>query len=118
MTPIGSPVRAQIGLVLRLRNSLSQMSTRIVVLTGAGIPARSKAAATLSIRRDTVPSGSPRVNLLRVPGELRMTPGSTTSFIELMTQPMTRSSPIARSKTPPGSSSDRSGRGTPVSGQR
>ena len=45
MTPIGSPVSAQIGLVLRLRNSLSQMSTRIVVLIGAGTPARSKAVA-------------------------------------------------------------------------
>ena len=38
MTPIGSPVMAQIGLVLRLRSSFSQISLRIAVLIGVSDP--------------------------------------------------------------------------------
>ena len=55
---------------------------------------------------------------ISVAGELRITPGSTTSLAELIMQPMTRSNPMLRASTPPGSSRDRSGFGRPFSGQR
>jgi len=58
---MGSPVRAQIGLVLRLRSSLSQMSTRIVAVSGVEIPAHSKACEIVCGRHEILPSGSPRV---------------------------------------------------------
>jgi hypothetical protein len=118
MTPIGSPVIAQMGLVARLRTSLSQMSVRIEGLIGAGMPALSSAAEIAWRRSEIVPSGSPRANLFFVPGELRMTPGSMTSFAELIMQPTTRSSPIERARRSPGSRIDRSGRAVPVASAR
>ena len=91
MTPIGSPVSAQIGLVARLRSSLSQISTRMVSVIGAARHARSSSAEIALIRRDSVPSGSPSVNLFLVIGEFLITPGSITSLAELIMQPITRS---------------------------
>ena len=111
MTPIGSPVNAQIGLVERLRRSLSQISTRMFSVIGAAMPWASSSAEIAWMRRETIPSGSPSVNLFLVIGEFLMIPGSATSLAELTMQPRTRSWPISRASAPSGSSRDRSGAG-------
>ena len=104
MTPIGSPVIAQIGLS-EIAEQLFPDLGRIVALTGAVTPAARSRRDRLK-PAELAPLGPPRAERFWVPIELRITPGSATALAELIMQPMTRSSPTVRASIPAGSIRD------------
>ena len=72
-----NPISALIGLKLRLPHSLTQISLRMSLATGALKPARMRAPDSASMRSLRVPSGSPSVK--RLPSITFTTPGATSS---------------------------------------
>ena len=94
-------VSALIGLKLKLPQTLSQISERMSIDTGALKPAALKASLMARMLGVSVPSSSPSVK--RLPSMTLMTPGRITSLAGYTTLPITRSMPMCRAMVPSGS---------------
>src|SRR5258708_4249697 len=95
---------ALMGLNVKLPQSLSQISERMSLSTGACKPPLTKHSDTRATRSLDVPSGSPTGN--RLPSTCLMTPGDTNSAAGYPTHPMTRSHGIHSEINPLGSISE------------
>ena len=109
-----APVRAETGFMVRLPQSLYQMSRRTWLDRVTSMPAACSRPATCVRRTEEPPPGSPR--MMPCPMRCHARPGSSTATPMWSTAPSTWRSGMAREMTPPGSTLSRglSGRpGTP-----
>ncbi len=94
-------VSAEIGLNVRLPQSFSQISARMLSSTGHLRPDATNAAAIASTRGLLLPSSSPSGK--RSPSMCTTVPGAVNSVAGYTTQPRMRAAGIAPATRPPGS---------------